>query len=48
VVDLPHGAGRAYGRVEEAGFLARLEAEEMVGSEVRMTAQNDRNLATSA
>jgi acetyl-CoA C-acetyltransferase len=48
VVDLPQGAGRAYGRVEEAGFLARLEAEEMVGSEVRMTAQNDRNLATSA
>ena len=48
VVDLPHGAGRAYGRVEEAGFLARLEAEEMVGSEVRMTAQNDRNLARSA
>ncbi len=48
VVDLPQGAGRAYGRVEEAGFLARLEAEEMVGAEVRMTAQNDRNLATSA
>ena len=47
VVDLPHGAGRAYGRVEEAELLVRLEAEEMVGSGVVLTAQGNRNLAHS-
>ncbi len=47
VVDLPQGASRAYGRVEDPELLARLEAEEMVGSGVVLTAQGKRNLAQS-
>jgi acetyl-CoA C-acetyltransferase len=36
VVDLPGGASRTYGRVEDPDALARLEAEELVGATVKL------------
>jgi acetyl-CoA C-acetyltransferase len=36
VCDIPSGAGRCYGRVNDSGLLAAMEAEEWVGSTVKL------------
>lgn len=46
VADLPGGAGRAYGRVEDVDSLERMEAEEVVGAEVTLTPDGKVNRAT--
>jgi acetyl-CoA C-acetyltransferase len=43
VVDLPDNAGRAYGRVDDPGLLAAMEAEEWVGRRVHLT-PDDKNV----
>ncbi len=45
VVDLPGGASRAYGRVEDPDALARLEAEELVGATVTLVPDGNVNRA---
>ncbi len=46
VVDLPGGAGRAYGRTEDSDALARLEAEELVGATVTLASDGPVNRVT--